>query len=45
MSSLLAIAVSWMLVKRFVEESFLRADPQGAAYMTQVRSRWIPLVV
>jgi len=37
--------VFWMLVKSFVEESFLRADPQYAAYTTQVRSRWIPLVI
>jgi protein-S-isoprenylcysteine O-methyltransferase Ste14 len=32
--TLLALAVFWMLVKSFVEESFLRADPQYAAYMT-----------
>ena len=44
-ATLLAIAVFWMLVKSFVEESFLRADPQYAAYMTQVRSRWIPFVI
>jgi protein-S-isoprenylcysteine O-methyltransferase Ste14 len=44
-ATLLAVAVFWMLVKSFVEESFLRADPQYAAYMTQVRSRWIPFVI
>jgi protein-S-isoprenylcysteine O-methyltransferase Ste14 len=43
--TLLAIAVFWMLVKSFVEESFLRADPQYAAYMTRVRARWIPFVI
>jgi len=43
--TLLALAVFWMLVKSFVEESFLRADPQYAAYMTQVRARWIPFVI
>jgi protein-S-isoprenylcysteine O-methyltransferase Ste14 len=44
-ATLLAVAVFWMLVKSFVEESFLRADPQYAAYVTQVRSRWIPFVI
>jgi protein-S-isoprenylcysteine O-methyltransferase Ste14 len=43
--TLLALAVFWMLVKSFVEESFLRADPQHATYMTQVRARWIPFVI
>lgn len=43
--TLLAIAVFWMLVKSFVEESFLRTDPQYAAYMTRVRVRWIPFVI
>jgi protein-S-isoprenylcysteine O-methyltransferase Ste14 len=43
--TLLALAVFWMLVKSFVEESFLRADPHYAAYMTQVRERWIPFVI
>jgi hypothetical protein len=41
-AALLATAVFWMIVKSFVEESFLRADPQYAAYMTTVRARWIP---
>jgi protein-S-isoprenylcysteine O-methyltransferase Ste14 len=44
-ATLLAIAVFWMLVKSFVEESFLRSDPQYAAYMTKVRPRWIPYVI
>ena len=44
-AALLATAVFWMIVKSFVEESFLRADPQYAAYMTTVRARWIPFVV
>lgn len=43
--TLLAIAVFWMLVKSFVEESFLRTDPQYAAYMTKVRARWIPFAI
>jgi protein-S-isoprenylcysteine O-methyltransferase Ste14 len=43
--TLLAIAVLWILLKSFVEEIFLRADPQYAAYMTRVRARWIPLVI
>jgi protein-S-isoprenylcysteine O-methyltransferase Ste14 len=44
-ATLLAICVSLMIVKSFVEESFLSADPQYAAYMTKVRARWIPLVI
>ena len=44
-ATLLAIAVFWMLVKSFVEESFLRADSQYAAYMTKVRARWVPFVM
>jgi protein-S-isoprenylcysteine O-methyltransferase Ste14 len=44
-AALLAIAVFWMIVKSFVEESFLRADPQYAAYMTNVRARWIPFLI
>jgi len=43
--TLLAIAAFWMVVKSFVEESFLRADPQYATYMTNVRARWIPFVI
>jgi len=43
--ALLATAVFWMIVKSFVEESFLRADPQYATYMTTVRKRWIPFVI
>src|SRR6516225_9573141 len=43
-ATLFAIAVFWMLVKSFVEESFLREDAQYADYMTNVRARWIPFV-
>ena len=43
--TLFSIAVFWMLVKSFVEESFLREDAQYAAYMTDVRARWIPFVI
>jgi len=32
-------------VKSLVEEDFLRADPQYAAYMQRVRARWIPFLV
>jgi len=28
-----------------VEENFLRADPQYAAYMQRVRARWIPYLL
>lgn len=43
-ATLFTIAVFWMLVKSFVEESFLREDAQYADYMTNVRARWIPFV-
>ena len=41
---LVSLGVSWFLVKSIVEENFLRADPQYAAYMQRVRARWIPFV-
>ena len=43
-AALLAIATFWMILKSFVEESFLRADPRYAEYMTRVPARWIPFV-
>ena len=43
-ATLFAIAVFWMLVKSFVEESFLGEDAQYADYMTNVRARSIPFV-
>jgi protein-S-isoprenylcysteine O-methyltransferase Ste14 len=39
------LGILWFVVKSFVEEDFLRIDPQYAAYMRRVRARWIPLVV
>jgi protein-S-isoprenylcysteine O-methyltransferase Ste14 len=42
---LIAIGMFWFVLKSFVEESFLRQDPQYAAYMQKVRARWIPFVV
>jgi len=43
---LLGLGVFWFIpVKSLVEENFLRADPQYAAYMNKVRARWIPFVV
>lgn len=42
---LIAIGMFWFVLKSFVEEDFLRADPQYAAYMNRVRARWIPFVV
>jgi protein-S-isoprenylcysteine O-methyltransferase Ste14 len=32
-------------VKCLVEEDFLRADPQYAAYRQRVWARWIPFVI
>jgi protein-S-isoprenylcysteine O-methyltransferase Ste14 len=43
---LLGLAAFWFIpVKSLVEEDFLRADPQYAAYMRRVRARWIPFVI
>ena len=41
---LVGLGISWFLIKSMVEESFLRADPQYAAYMQKVRARWVPFV-
>jgi protein-S-isoprenylcysteine O-methyltransferase Ste14 len=42
---LLGLGVFWFIpVKSLVEEDFLRADPQYAAYMRRVRARWIPFL-
>jgi len=43
---LLGLGAFWFIpVKSLVEEDFLRADPQYAAYMRRVRARWIPFVI
>jgi protein-S-isoprenylcysteine O-methyltransferase Ste14 len=43
---LLGLGAFWFIpVKSLVEEDFLRADPQYAAYMKRVRARWIPFLV
>jgi protein-S-isoprenylcysteine O-methyltransferase Ste14 len=43
---LLGLGVFWFIpVKSLVEENFLRADPQYAAYMRKVRARWVPFLV
>ncbi len=40
-----SLAILWFVIKSFVEESFLRADPQYAAYLEHVRWRWVPGIV
>jgi protein-S-isoprenylcysteine O-methyltransferase Ste14 len=43
---LMGLGIFWFIpVKSLVEENFLRADPQYAAYMERVRARWIPFVI
>lgn len=37
-----AILVALFMIKSVVEEGFLRADPEYAAYLQRVRWRWIP---
>ncbi len=36
------LGIFWFLIKSFVEEGFLREDPQYAAYIEHVRWRWVP---
>ena len=43
---LMGLGILWFIpIKSLVEEDFLRHDPQYAAYMQRVRSRWIPFVI
>ena len=43
---LMGLRILWFIpIKSLVEEDFLRADTQYAAYMKMVRARWIPFVV
>jgi protein-S-isoprenylcysteine O-methyltransferase Ste14 len=43
---LIGLGIFWFVpVKSLVEENFLRADPRYAAYMREVRARWIPFVI
>ena len=45
-AALISLGIFWFIpVKSLVEEDFLRADPQYAAYMKTVRARWIPFVI
>lgn len=39
---LVALGVFWFMVKSVVEERFLAADPEYAAYLGRVRWRWVP---
>ena len=42
---ILGLGIFWLMIKSVVEENFLRADPQYAAYLERVRARWIPFLV
>jgi len=43
---LLGLGAFWFIpLKSLVEENFLRADPQYAAYMKKVRARWLPFLI
>ena len=37
--------VALMMIKSVVEERFLSADAQYAAYLQKVKNRWIPFVL
>jgi len=41
----LGLGILWFLIKSVVEENFLSADTQYAAYLQRVRARWIPFIV
>jgi protein-S-isoprenylcysteine O-methyltransferase Ste14 len=41
---ILGFGIFWLMIKSIVEENFLRADQQYAAYLQRVRARWIPFV-
>jgi len=41
---ILGLGIFWLMIKSIVEENFLRADQQYAAYLQRVRARWIPFV-
>lgn len=43
--AVLALGSLWFAIKSVVEENFLKLDPQYAAYLVQVRARWIPFMV
>jgi protein-S-isoprenylcysteine O-methyltransferase Ste14 len=43
--ALLATGALLLMIKSIVEERFLSADPQYAAYLQKVRNRWIPFVL
>jgi protein-S-isoprenylcysteine O-methyltransferase Ste14 len=43
--ALFSIGIVLFVIKSVVEEDFLRADPEYAAYMQRVRWRWLPGVV
>lgn len=42
---ILGLGIFWFIVKSVVEENFLRVDPQYAAYLQRIRSRWIPFLI
>jgi protein-S-isoprenylcysteine O-methyltransferase Ste14 len=44
-AAVFAIGAGLFVIKSFVEEDFLRKDPEYAAYMIDVPWRWIPFVV
>jgi protein-S-isoprenylcysteine O-methyltransferase Ste14 len=43
--TLMGMHVALMMIKSVVEERFLSADPQYAAYLQKVKNRWIPFVL
>jgi protein-S-isoprenylcysteine O-methyltransferase Ste14 len=44
-AAIFAVGAGLFAIKSFVEEDFLRQDPQYAAYMTAVPWRWFPFVL
>ncbi len=44
-AAIFAAGSGLFMIKSFVEEDFLRQDPDYAAYMVAVRWRWLPFVI
>jgi protein-S-isoprenylcysteine O-methyltransferase Ste14 len=43
--AIFAVGAALFMIKSFVEENFLRQDPQYASYMKSVPWRWLPYVI
>ncbi|HBV96484.1 MAG: hypothetical protein JL50_13820 [Peptococcaceae bacterium BICA1-7] len=42
---IIGLGVIWFVIKSFIEEGYLAADPEYAEYMRRVRWRWLPGII